>query len=114
VVIRRGEIWWASLGEPEGSGPGFRRPVVVVQSDDFNESAIRTTICAVVTSNLRLAKAPGNVRLNRKATGLASESVVNVSQLITLDKRLLSARVGRISPETLRSVDAGIKLALSL
>ncbi len=113
-MIRRGEIWWATLGEPEGSGPGFPRPVVVIQSDDFNESAIRTTICAVVTSNLRLADAPGNVRLNRKAAGLARESVVNVSQLITLDKRLLGARAGRVSPEVLRNVEAGIKLVLGL
>ena len=112
--MRRGEIWWASLGAPLGSGPGFRRPVLIVQSNDFNESAIRTTICAVVTSNMRLAEAPGNIRLSRKASGLARESVVNVSQLITLDKRLLGARVGRTSPEVLRNVDAGIRLALSL
>lgn len=114
MVVRRGEIWWASLGEPLGSGPGLRRPVLIVQSNDFNESAIRTTICAVVTSNLRLAEAPGNIRLSRKASGLARESVVNVSQLVTLDKRLLTARVGRASPELLRTVDAGIRLVLSL
>jgi mRNA interferase MazF len=114
VVIRRGEIWWASLGEPVGSGPGFRRPVLIMQSNDFNESAIRTTICAVVTSNLRLAEAPGNVRLARKATGLRQESVVNVSQLITLDKRLLTARSGRVSADALRNVEAGIKMVLAL
>ena len=112
--MRRGEIWWASLGATLGSGPGFRRPVLIVQSNDFNESAIRTTMCAVVTSNMRLAEAPGNIRLSRKASGLARESVVNVSQLITLDKRRLTARVGRTSPEVLRNVDAGIRLALSL
>lgn len=112
--MRRGEIWWASLGEPKGSGPGFRRPVLVVQSDDFNESAIRTTICASVTSNLRLAQAPGNVHLTRKASGLPKDSVVNVSQLITLDKRTLTAQAGRISPETLRKVDEGIRLVLAI
>ncbi len=112
--MRRGEIWWASLGPPVGSSPGFRRPVLIVQSNDFNESAIRTTICAVVTSNMRLAEAPGNIRLSRKASGLARESVVNVSQLITLDKRLLTVRVGRTPPDVLRNVDAGIRLVLSL
>lgn len=112
--MRRGEIWWASLGDPVGSSPGFHRPVLIVQSDDFNESAIRTTICAVVTSNLRLAAAPGNVRLTRKASGLTRDSVVNVSQLVTADKRSLSARVGRVSPQTLRNVEAGIRLALAL
>ncbi len=112
--MRRGEIWWASLGEPLGSGPGLRRPVVIVQSNDFNDSAIRTAICAVVTSNLRLAEAPGNVRLGRAASGLARESVVNVSQLLTLDKRVLCARAGRLSPEALRSVEAGVRLVLAL
>lgn len=114
MVVRRGEIWWASLGDPVGSGPGFRRPLLVVQSNDFNKSAIRTSICAVVTSNLRLAEAPGNVRLARRASGLARESVVNVSQLVTVDKRLLTARIGRVPPEILRSVEAGIRLVLAL
>lgn len=97
-----------------GSGPGFRRPLLVVQSDDFNASTIRTTICAVVTSNLRLAEAPGNVRLARRSAGLSRDSVVNVSQLITVDKDTLTSRIGRLSAETLRDVDAGIRLVLSL
>jgi mRNA interferase MazF len=112
--MRRGEIWWASLGEPQGSGPGFRRPVLIVQSNEFNESAIRTSICAAMTSNMRLAEAPGNVRVTRRASGLAQESVVNVSQLITLDKRMLTRKVGRLPAEALRDVDAGIKLVLAL
>jgi mRNA interferase MazF len=112
--MHRGELWWASLQEPIGSSPGIRRPLLVVQSDEFNESTIRTTICAVVTSNLRLAEAPGNVRLRRRAAGLSRESVVNVSQLVTVDKCLLTSRIGRISPEALRDVDAGIRLVLSL
>jgi mRNA interferase MazF len=77
--MRRGEIWWASLGEPQGSGPGYRRPVLIVQSNEFNESAIGTSICAALTSNMRLADAPGNVRVTRRASGLSQESVVNVS-----------------------------------
>lgn len=112
--MRRGEIWWASLGDPVGSGPGFRRPVLVVQSNDFNKSSIRTTVCAVVTSNLRLAEAPGNVRLARRASGLGRDSVVNVSQLVTVDKRLLTVRIGRVPPEMLLSVEAGIRLVLAL
>ena len=112
--MRRGEIWWASLSEPVGYGPGFRRPVLIVQSNDFNESAIRTTICAVVTSNMHPADAPGNIRLARRASGLPRESVVNISQLITLNKRFLTTLAGRLSPEALRNVDAGIKLVLAV
>ena len=112
--MQRGEVWWASLPDPVGSGPGYRRPVLIVQSNTFNQSAIRTTICAVITSNLRLADAPGNVRLTRRASGLTKDSVVNVSQLITVDKRLLTSRIGRAPPETVRDVDAGIRLALAL
>ncbi len=112
--MRRGEIWWASLGEPQGSAPGYRRPVLIVQSNEFNESAIRTSICAAITSNMRLAGAPGNVRLTRRATGLQQESVVNVSQLITLDKQRLTEKVGRLPDEALRDVEAGIRLVLTL
>jgi len=112
--VRRGEIWWASLGEPRGSGPGYRRPVLVVQSDDFNRSSIQTTICAMITSNLRLANAPGNVRLARKGSGLARESVVNVSQLYAVDKGLLTERIGRASPEAFRQIEAGLRLVLAV
>lgn len=112
--MRRGEIWWASLGEPQGSGPGYRRPVLIVQSNEFNESAIRTSICAAMTSNLRLADAPGNVRVTRRVSGLLQESVVNVSQLITLDKQRLTEKVGRLPAESLRDVEAGIRLVLAL
>ena len=112
--MRRGDVCWASIDDPQGSGPGFRRPVVVLQSDDFNQSTLRTTICAIVTSNVRLAEAPGNVRLTRKASGLMKDSVVNVSQLLTLDKQKLSERVGRLSAETLHAVEAGVRLVLAL
>jgi mRNA interferase MazF len=112
--MRRGEIWWASLGEPHGSAPGFRRPVLVVQSNDFNESAIRTSICAAITSNMRLANAPGNVRVTRRVSGLPHDSVINVSQLITLDKQILTENVGRLPAQSMRDVEAGIKLVLAL
>ena len=112
--MRRGEIWWASLGEPHGSAPGFRRPVLVVQSNDFNESAIRTSICAAITSNIRLADAPGNVRVTRRVSGLPHDSVINVSQLITLDKQILTENVGRLPAQSMRDVEAGIKLVLAL
>jgi mRNA interferase MazF len=112
--MRRGEIWWASLGEPHGSAPGFRRPVLVVQSNDFNESAIRTSICAAITSNMRLADAPGNVRVTRRVSGLPHDSVINVSQLITLDKQILTENVGRLPAQSMRDVEAGIKLVLAL
>jgi mRNA interferase MazF len=112
--VRRGEIWWASLGEPQGSSPGFRRPVLIVQSNEFNESAIRTSICATITSNMRLAAAPGNVRISRRLSSLPQDSVVNVSQLMTLDKGMLAEKVSRLPAESLREVDAGIKLVLAL
>ncbi len=112
--MRRGEIWWASLGEPQGSAPGYRRPVLIVQSNEFNESAIRTSICAAITSNQRLADAPGNVRVTRRVTGLSHESVVNVSQLITLDKQSLTEKVGLLPAEALRDVEAGMRLVLAL
>lgn len=114
MVVRRGEIWWASLGEPHGSGPGLRRPVLIVQSNEFNESAISTTICVAITANMRLADAPGNVRVGRRGSGLAQDSVVNVSQLITLDKHVLTENVGRLPAPSMREVEAGIKLVLAL
>lgn len=112
--MRRGEIWWASLGEPQGSGPGYRRPVLVVQSNEFNESVIRTSICAAITSNMRLAAAPGNVRITRRVSSLPHDSVINVSQLITFDKGLLTEKVSRLPAESLREVEAGMKLVLAL
>ena len=112
--MRRGEIWWASLAEPRGSEPGYRRPVVVVQSDAFNRSRIQTVIVAAISSNMRLAAAPGNVSLMQGQSGLARESVINVSQLITLDRRYLTARVGRLPPEQLTDLDEGLRSVLSL
>jgi mRNA interferase MazF len=113
--VRRGEVWWwASLGDPSGSGSGLRRPVVIVQADEFNESAIRTVLYVAVTSNLRVGEAPGNVRLTRRASGLNKDSVANVSQVITTDKQFLTQRIGRLASATLHEIDAGLRLVLAL
>ena len=112
--MRRGEVWWASLRAPAGSGPGYRRPVLVVQTNEFNESRIRTVVVAAVTSNLRLASAPGNVRCPRRETGLGRDSVVNVSQVLTVDKRFLAGRVGTLPPARLRAVEEGLRQVLGL
>lgn len=112
--MRRGEIWWASLRTPTGSEPGFRRPLLVISSDDFNESAIRTVLCAVITSNTKLADAPGNVRLPRREGGITKGSVVNVSQLVTMDRRFLDERLGTVSSAVMQQVDSGLRLVLAL
>ena len=112
--MRRGEIWWASLPEPSGSGPGYPRPVVIIQDNRFNDSRINTAIVAVVTSNLGLAEVPGNVFLSIDESGLPKDSVVNVSQILTIDKALFTERVGLLPPETMAAVDGGLRLALGL
>lgn len=112
--IRRGEIWWADLSEPRGSEPGDRRPVVIVQADAFNRSRIATVLCVVLTTNLRLADAPGNVLVSAKAAGLPKDSVANVSQVITLDRTILDDHVGHLPPRLMNAVDAGLKLVLGL
>jgi mRNA interferase MazF len=112
--VKRGEVWWASLPDPVGSGPGLRRPVVIVQSNAFTESRIATVIVAVVTSNLALAEAPGNVRLAKSESGLPQPSVINVSQLITVDKSILTGKVKSLPSSVMRRVEDGIRLVLSL
>ena len=112
--MKRGEIWWAELSEPAGSEPGFRRPVLVIQSNDFNRSRIRTILGVAITSNLKLAAAPGNVSLPRRGAGLPRQSVVNVSQIVTLDKSSLTERAGRATDAVLRQVEDGLRLVLSL
>ncbi|MBI1879619.1 MAG: type II toxin-antitoxin system PemK/MazF family toxin [Chloroflexi bacterium] len=114
MVIQRGEIWWATLPEPVGSEPGFRRPVLIVQSDDFNRSRISTISAVVITSNTKLSDAPGNVFLPRKATSLPKDSVANVSQVITIDKSFLTERVGSLPQESLFSIEQGLRLVLAL
>jgi len=113
--MKRGELWWAALADPpRGSEPGYRRPVVIVSNNAFNDSSIRTVVVAVVTTNLRLAEAPGNVRLTRRMAKLPEESVVNVSQLLTLDKRFLQERVGRLTPSLMEEIGEGLRLSLGL
>ena len=112
--MQRGDIWWASLPEPTGSGPGYRRPVLVVQADDFNRSQISTLVVAVLTSNLALAQAPGNVLAKARRTGLPRDSVINVSQLLTVDKRLLSEKVRALDSATMDEVDDGLRLVLAI
>lgn len=111
-MIAHGEVWWADLGDPAGSEPGYRRPVVVVQGDAFNASGLRTVVCVVLTSNTRWAEAPGNVLLTARATGLPKPSVANVSQLVTLDRSALTERAGRLSASNLALVLAGIDVVL--
>jgi len=112
--VELGEVWWADLPEPTGSGPGYRRPVIVVQSDEFNRSRIQTVVVAAITSNTRLSAAPGNVTIGKRGTGLSRESVVNVSQLLTLDKRILTDRAGRLSAAKVREIQDGLRLVLAL
>ena len=112
--MQRGEIRWASLPQPHGSGPGLRRPVVVVQSDAFNASRIQTIVVAVITSNLRLAESPGNILLRKRASRLPKDSVVNVSQLLTVDRSFLSKLVGHLPRQQMSRIDEGIRLVLGL
>lgn len=112
MVISQGEVWWADLAAPSGSGPGFRRPVVVVQGDPFNRSALRTVVCVPLTSNLRWADAPGNVALTARSTGLSRESVANVSQIVTLDRSVLTERVAKLAPPKVELILAGIDIVV--
>jgi mRNA interferase MazF len=114
VVTQRGDIWWADLGPAEGSRPAKRRPVLVVQSDQYNNSRIATVIVAIITSNTDLAALPGNVFLPAAATGLPRDSVVNVTQLYTLNKTDLSDRAGLLMGDLLRKVDAGLRKVLQV
>lgn len=112
MVISQGEIWWADPAEPAGSEPGFRRPVVVVQGDAFNRSAIGTVVSIPLTSTLRWADAPGNVRLSARSTGLPRDSVANVSQIVALDRSILTERVGKLSRSKVDLILAGIDVVL--
>ena len=112
MVIAQGDICWADLGPPVGAGPGFRHPLIVIQGDSLNQSALRTTICVLVTSNLRLASAQGNVLLKASQTGLPRDSVANVSQLLTVDKSLLEDPVGRLGRREIELILDGIDIVL--
>jgi mRNA interferase MazF len=112
--IRRGKIWWADLPEPRRSEPGFRRPVLVIQADSFNRSRIQTVIVAVITRNLQLAEAPGNIFLPARSSGLPRDSVVNISQVLALDRDFLGERVAAIPAPLQLAVHAGLRLVLHL
>jgi len=107
-------VWWADLGEPKGSGPGFRRPLVVVQAEAFNRSRIRTVLCVVLSSNTGLLNAPGNVLVPAGSAGLPKDSVANVSQVVTLDRDYLIERTGLVSASIMAKVDEGLRLVLEL
>ncbi len=114
VEVKRGEIWWAALPEPFGSGPGYRRPVLVLQSNEFNRSTIQTVVVVAMTTNIVLASAPGNVLCRRKETHLGRDSVVVVSSVLTIDRRLLTDRIGPLPGRTMQRIDAGLRLVLNL
>jgi len=112
VVISRGDVWWADLPEPTGSGPGLRRPVVIIQGDAFNRSRIATVVCVPLTTNTTWADLPGNVLLPAAITGLPRDSVANASQVIAVDKTLLLQRVGKLSSSKLELVLSGLDVVL--
>lgn len=112
--MNRGEVWWASLEPPKGSGPGYRRPVLIVQANSFNKSAISTVLVVVITSNLALAQAPGNIRISKSDSGLSKASVVNVSQVLTIDRQILTERVGTLPSRIMVRVNEGLKLVLGV
>jgi mRNA interferase MazF len=112
--VYRGEVWWASLPDPMGSEPGYRRPVLIIQNDVFTQSRISTVIIVIITSNIQLAEAPGNILLPSVATGLPRDSVANVSQVFTVDKKFLVERVGMLPESLQEEVDEGLRMILSL
>jgi mRNA interferase MazF len=114
VQLNRGEVWWANLSDAAGSGPGYRRPVLVVQGDAFNRSRLATAIVVVLTSNLHLVEAPGNVLVPARTSSLPRDSVANVSQVLTIDRELLTERAGHLPASLLRQVDDGLRTVLEL
>ena len=112
MAIKRSELWWANLPEPSGSEPGYKRPVLIIQSDEFNKSKISTVIAVIITSNMKLAQAPGNVLLPEKQTKLKKNSIANVSQIVTLDKSFLTKKIGKLNDNLFQQVEIGLKLVL--
>ena len=112
--MKRGEIWWADLPDPVASEPGYRRPLIVIQIDEFNRSRINTVVVVVLTTNLLLAKAPGNVLLTAAQTGLPKDSVANVSQVLTVDKFFLTEKAGKVRKPELLRVESGLRLVMGL
>lgn len=113
-MVSRGEVWWAALDRPAASEPGYDRPILIISSDEFNHSRIRTVIAAGLTTNLRLAEAPGNVFVASEESGLPRDSVVNVSQVLTIDKEFVLERAGRLGSRSMAAVDNGLRIALNL
>ena len=112
VEIAQGEIWWGELGEPKGSLPGYRRPLVVIQGNSLNRSRLATVVCVAVTGNLEWAAAPGNVLLPSKASHLPKDSVANVSQIFTVDRSVLEERVSKLAPRFVEQILAGVDTVL--
>lgn len=112
MVISQGEVWWASLPEPAGSAPGYRRPVVIVQGEPLNRSKLATVVCVPLTSNLKWADAPGNVLLPAQMTGLSKDSVALVAQVVTVDKSMLTDRCGKLPAAQLEMILAGLDIVL--
>lgn len=112
--MQRGDLYWAALRQPVGSEPGFKRPVIIVQSNDFNQSRIQTVLAVAVTSNLLLLEAPGNVLLPQQESGLSKDSVANVSQVVTLDRSFLRERIGHLPAPLMAEVDEGLRQILAL
>ncbi len=112
--MTRGEIWWADLPDHESSEPGYRRPVLIIQSDHFNRSKINTIICIIINSNLKISEAPGNVLIKSNESNLPIDSVINISQIITLDKKFFTDCAGSVKRSTMKKVENGIKLVLNL
>ena len=110
--MNQGDVWWADLGDPAGSGPGLRRPVVIVQGDSFNRSRISTIVVVPLTANLRWADAPGNVLLRSRHTALPKDSVANVSQIVTINRSVLRDRIGRLRKADLSLILSGIDVVL--
>ncbi len=113
-MVVRGELWWVDFGEPIGSEPGYRRPVVIVSSDRFNRSRIATVVVSAITSNLSLADAPGNVLVDSATTGLDRDSVINITQTMVIDRSRLVKGLGMLDRSTMTRVDEGLRLLLDL
>ena len=112
MIIRQGDVYWIDLGDPEGSEPGYRHPHVVVQNNVFNHSRINTVVVCALTSNLKRANVPGNVLLKKGEANLKKDSVVNISQIITVNKSDLTERIGTLAPVRLKQIVAGLKLLI--
>jgi mRNA interferase MazF len=112
--MRRGQIWWAATGDPAGSGPGYRRPAIIVSANDFNDSAINTVIVVFLTTSVTRARDPGVVKVAARDTGLTKNSFANVSQVYTVDRRILQRQIGRVPDDLMPAIDDGLRLVLAL